>query len=132
MQSRLVRCIARGTALAVAIPALLAAQITPAEFSSRRDSLAARVGDGVVVALGGRTPIADFGPFYQLPAFHYLTGFDEPDAGMVLVARGGKATTTLFLTPIDPRTAFYYGRRPDSSFVEHTMRRFNGEWRLDY
>jgi Xaa-Pro aminopeptidase len=121
MQSTLVRCIARGAALAVLIPNALAAQITPAEFSSRRDSLAARIGDGVVVALGGRTPIADFGPFYQLPAFHYLTGFDEPDAGMVLVARGGKATTTLFLTPIDPRTAFYYGRRPDSSFVERTL-----------
>ena len=109
-------------ALASAVFALTAgAQIPTSEYAARRDSLAARVSDGVVVALGGRNPISDFGPFYQLPAFHYLTGFDEPDAAMVLVARGGKATTTLFLTPIDPRTAFYYGRRPDSAYVERTL-----------
>ena len=97
------------------------AQVPSREYASRRDSLAARIGDGVVVALGGRTPISDFGPFYQLPAFHYLTNFHEPDAAMVLVARGGKAATTLFLTPIDPRRAFYYGRRPDSAAVERTL-----------
>ena len=97
------------------------AQVPSREYASRRDSLAAHIGDGVVVALGGRTPVSDFGPFYQLPAFHYLTNFHEPDAAMVLVAKGGKATTTLFLTPIDPRTAFYYGRRPDSASVERTL-----------
>src|SRR5829696_3508656 len=97
------------------------AQVPSHEYASRRDSLAARIGNGVVVALGGRTPVTDFGPFYQLPAFHYLTGFDEPDAAMVLVAKDGKASTTLFLTPINPRTAFYYGRRPDSTVVERTL-----------
>jgi Xaa-Pro aminopeptidase len=110
---------ANALAATYAVPAL--AQVPLAEYSVRRDSLAARVGDGVVIAFGGRTPVTDFGPFYQLPAFHYLTGFDEPDAAMVLVAKGGKATTTLFLSPIDPRTAFYYGRRPDSASVERTL-----------
>ena len=112
-------------AAAVALASISAvptfAQIPIAEYSARRDSLAARLGDGVVIAFGGRTPVTDFGPFYQLPAFHYLTSFDEPDAAMVLVAKGGKATTTLFLSPIDPRTAFYYGRRPDSASVERTL-----------
>jgi Xaa-Pro aminopeptidase len=112
-------------AAAVALASISAvptfAQIPIAEYSARRDSLAARLGDGVVIAFGGRTPVTDFGPFYQLPAFHYLTSFDEPDAAMVLIAKGGKATTTLFLTPIDPRTAFYYGRRPDSASVERTL-----------
>ena len=104
------------------LAAAAGAQIPASEYAARRDSLAARVGNGVVVALGGRTPVSDFGPFYQLPAFHYLTAFDEPDAAMVLVARNGKATaTTLFLTPIDPRTAFYYGRRPDSAHVDGTL-----------
>jgi len=98
-----------------------AGQIPDRDYAARRDSLAARIGDGVVIAFGGRTPVSDFGPFYQLPAFHYLTGFDEPDAGMVLVATGGKATSTFFLTPIAPRTAFYYGRRPDSVSVERTL-----------
>ena len=109
----------------IALGSLLAtasyAQIPASEFATHRDSLATRIGDGVVVAFGGRTPVTDFGPFYQLPAFHYLTSFDEPDAAMVLVAKGGKAMTTLFLSPIDPRTAFYYGRRPDSSSVERTL-----------
>lgn len=96
-------------------------QIPVAEYAARRDSLAARVGEGIVIAFGGRTPVTDFGPFYQLAAFHYLTNFDEPDAAFVMVVHGGHAATTLFLSPIDPRTAFYYGRRPDSATVERTL-----------
>src|SRR3954447_17877780 len=86
----------------------LGAQIPAAEYAVRRDSLAARVKDGIVVAFGGRTPITDFGPFYQLPAFHYLTSFDEPDAALVMLVRGGRSTNTLFITPVNPRSAFYY------------------------
>ncbi len=41
-----------------------------------------------MVAFGGRTPVDDRGTFFQLPAFHYLTGFDEPDAALVMVVRG--------------------------------------------
>ena len=108
-------------ALPAARPASAGAQIPAAEYAARRDSLAARIGNGVIVAFGGRTPVTDFGPFYQIPAFHYLTNFDEPDAAMVMVAKGGRATTTLFLSPIDPRTAFYYGRRPDSASVTQTL-----------
>jgi Xaa-Pro aminopeptidase len=83
--------------------------------------LAKRIDSGFVIAFGGRTPITDFGPFHQLPAFHYLTNFDEPDAAMVMVVRRGAGTTTLFLTPADPRAAFYYGWRPDSTSVEKTL-----------
>ena len=123
MMSRQARWLlpAHGLALTFAATTHLAAQIPTTEFAARRDSVAARIGDGVVVAFGGRTPVADFGPFYQLPAFHYLSGFDEPDAAMVLIAKGGKPTTTLFLTPIAPRTALYYGKRPDSASVERTL-----------
>lgn len=99
----------------------LAAQISAAEYAARRDSLAARVGEGVVLAFGERTPVSDFGPFFQLPAFHYLTNFDEPDAAFVMVVHEGKGSSTLFLTPIEPRTAFYYGRRPDSASVERDL-----------
>lgn len=110
------------TALAAAIALPAAAQVPAAEFAARRDSLAARMGDGVLLAFGGRTPVTDFGPFYQLAAFHYLTNFDEPDAAFVMVARGGKpASGTIFLTPIEPRMAFYYGRRPDSASVVRTL-----------
>ena len=106
---------------AMALPSMAAAQIPASEFAARRDSLAAHIRDGVVIAFGGRTPVSDFGPFHQLPAFHYLTNFDEPDAAMVMVVRGRRAATTLFLTPIEPRSAFYNGRRPDSAAVVRSM-----------
>ena len=105
----------------IAPPSVARAQISAAEFAARRDSLATRIDSGVVIAFGGRTPVTDFGPFYQLPAFHYLTNFDEPDAAFVMAVRGGRATSTIFLTPVDPRTAFYYGRRPDSATVVGTL-----------
>jgi len=96
-------------------------QITTSEYAARRDSLSARVGDGVVVAFGAPTPVTDRGPFFQLPAFEYLTGFDEPDAAFVMVVRGGHGRPVLFLSPVDPRRAFYYGRRPDSASVRETL-----------
>jgi Xaa-Pro aminopeptidase len=97
------------------------AQISDTEFAARRDSVAVHIDSGVVIAFGGRTPVTDFGPFYQLPSFHYLTNFDEPDAAFVMVVRGGHATSTILISPIDPRTAFYYGRRPDSATVVRTL-----------
>ena len=109
------------TALCLVAPIGASAQISSAEFAARRDSLAAHIDSGVVIAFGGRTPVTDFGPFYQLPAFHYLTSFDEADAAVVMVVHGGHATSTVFISPIDPRTAFYYGRRPDSATVVRTL-----------
>ena len=106
--------------VALATTQALAAQIPAAEFVARRDSLASRIDSGIVVAFGGRTPVADFGTFFQLPAFHYLTNLDEPDAAFVMVVRHGRGAGTLFLSPIDPRTAFYYGRRPDTATVQRT------------
>lgn len=101
-----------------AAPAASHAQIPTSEFAARRDRLAERIGDGVVVAFGGRTLVHDFNTFFQLPAFHYLTDFDEPDAAFVMVVRGGSGESTIFITPSDPRRAFYYGRRPDTTTVE--------------
>src|SRR5215510_1460380 len=103
--------------LLLAAASTLAAQVPEREFAARRDALAKRIDSGVVIAFGGRTPITDFGPFRQLPAFKYLTNFDEPDAAFVMVVRGGKGASTVFLTPSDPRRAFYYGWRPDSAAV---------------
>ncbi|MFI5310925.1 MAG: aminopeptidase P N-terminal domain-containing protein [Gemmatimonadales bacterium] len=111
-QSRLSRF---GIAAALACGSALPAQIPLGEFAARRDSLAARIDSGVVVAFGGRTLVNDFGTFFQLPAFHYLTGFDEPDAAFVMVVRGRRGSSTLFLSPINARTAFYYGQRADSA-----------------
>ena len=107
----------RSLALLLVAGASAAAQVPESEFAARRDSLARRIDSGVVIAFGGRTPVNDFGTFHQLPAFHYLTNFDEPDAAMIMVVRGGKGSTTLFITPAEPRSAFYYGWRPDSAAI---------------
>jgi Xaa-Pro aminopeptidase len=100
-----------------AAPPWLGAQVAPAEYAARREALAARLDSGVVVAFGGRTPVSDFGPFFQLPAFRYLTGYEYPDAGLLMVVRGGKATSTLFVTRTPPRRALYYGAEPDSAAI---------------
>ncbi len=98
----------------------LAAQIAASEYLARRDSLAARVDSGVVLAFGGRTPVTDFGPFFQLPAFHYLTGYDYADATLIMVVRHGRGTGTLFVHRSTPRRALYYGEEPDSQSIAAT------------
>ena len=85
------------------------------ETAARRAALAQRIDSGVVVAFGNRAPVHDYSQFFQLPAFRYLTELVEPDAAFVMVVRGRKQESTLFLTPIDARTAFYYGQRVDSA-----------------
>jgi len=113
---RLLRTLlAGGSLFASSTPVL--SQITPSEYAARRDSLAGRIDSGIVVTFGGRTPVADFGPFYQLPAFRYLTGFDEPDATYVLVKRNGRVTHTLYMSKREPRLSLYYGRQADSAAV---------------
>jgi Xaa-Pro aminopeptidase len=103
--------------LTLALPAPVAAQSIPtAEYSARRDSLAARLDSGVVVAFGGRTPVTP-DRFVQLPAFRYLTGFLEPDAALVVVVRDGNPRATLYTSARDPRRALYDGFPPDSTEV---------------
>lgn len=113
----MMRSLLSRSAILICAAQALSAQITEREFGARRAALAKRIDSGVVVAMGGRTPITDFGPFHQLPAFHYLTNLDEPDAAFVMVVRHGIGSATLFVTPADPRRAFYYGWRPDSAAV---------------
>lgn len=102
--------LAQGNSLPVAPPAIAAE-----EYAARRAALAERVGDGVMVAFGGRALVHDFGTFFQLPSFHYLTNYDEPDGAFVMVVRGKHGVGTLFLTALNARTAFYYGQRSDST-----------------
>ena len=72
------------------LPLLLVAQIATADYAARRAAAVAEVDSGVVVAYGAPEPL-DFWPtFHQLPAFHYLTGFDESDAVLVMVVRERK------------------------------------------
>jgi Xaa-Pro aminopeptidase len=99
----------------------LSAQITPGEYAARRDALASRLGDGVVVAFGGREPVRNWPPFYQLPAFRYLTGFLESDAAFVMATRGGNVTSTLFIARPNARTALYNGERVTAESVNERI-----------
>jgi Xaa-Pro aminopeptidase len=105
--------------LALASP--LAGQITLGEYAARRGALASRLGDGVVVAFGGREPVRHWPPFYQLPAFRYLTGFLESDAAFVMATRGGNVTSTLFVARPNARTALYNGERVTAESVSESI-----------
>lgn len=112
------------TLLALVVPVALAAQsvaptIAPQEYAARRDSLAARLGDGVVLAFGSVAPRGEEPP-HQLPAFRWLTGFLEPDAALVLVLQDHRARGILFTQPRDPRRALYDGFPPDSAALART------------
>ncbi|HYF40429.1 MAG TPA: aminopeptidase P N-terminal domain-containing protein [Gemmatimonadales bacterium] len=110
--------------LAAAVPSLAGQyrsrssgqDITPVEYAARRDSLAARMDSGVVIAFGAPDPTG-IHQSVQLPAFRYLTGFLEPNAAFLLIKSGGRTTGTLFTASRDPRRALYDGFPPDSATV---------------
>ncbi|MBX9857951.1 MAG: aminopeptidase P N-terminal domain-containing protein [Gemmatimonadaceae bacterium] len=85
------------------------------ETAARRRALAERLENGVLIAFGGRALVHDFSTFYQLPSFRYLTELNEPDHALLMVVKDKVPQSTLFLTPLDARTAFYYGQRTDSA-----------------
>jgi len=101
---------------AVILAAPLAAQIPAPEYAARRDTVAARVGDGVLLAFGVPDPATDAAEFRQFPSFAWLTGYERLNAAFVMVVRDGRAVTALlFEPPIDPRRALYDGFAPDSA-----------------
>ncbi len=98
------------------------AQIAPAEYAGRRDTVAAHLGSGVVLAFGASAPVTDEAAFHQLPSFSYLTGYTRMDAAFVMVVRGGRPVfQLLYEPPTDPRLALYNGFRPDSATLVRTL-----------
>ncbi|CAN5255097.1 aminopeptidase P N-terminal domain-containing protein [soil metagenome] len=92
-------------------PPLLSAQAA-LEFTGRRADLAAKLSDGVVVALGGHDPAQDYLSFEQTPSFYYLTGFKEPDAALIMFVKGGALqSATLFVNPKQPSREVWTGTR---------------------
>jgi Xaa-Pro aminopeptidase len=96
--------------LAIA-PSVARGQLAQSELRQRRDSVLARTGDGIVLALGSPEPAEDYLSFFQNPAFHYLTGLREPDAALVMVRRGAARTAMLFVQPRDPAEEVWTGSR---------------------
>jgi Xaa-Pro aminopeptidase len=98
-----------GTLLLLATPA--AAQVSQAEFASRRTALTAEIPDGVLLVLGNGEPNPDFVPFHQHPHFFYLTGFDEPGAALVIVKQGAMRRELLFVRGRNPAQEVWNGAR---------------------
>jgi Xaa-Pro aminopeptidase len=109
--------------LTIALAPLAAgAQITQAEYAGRREALAALLGNGVLVALGSPEPEEDYISFFQNSHFRYLTGFNEPNATLVLDIRGGKLIGQhLFVQPSNPAREAWTGRRIGAAGVKQSM-----------
>jgi len=90
MSTRLIRAVL-GAALAIAssISVRVQAQVPAQEYAARRATLLAGIDSGIVLAYGEVDPVSDWPTFFQLPHFHYLTGFDEGNAVLLMVKRGG-------------------------------------------
>ncbi len=88
------------------------------EFADRRAGLAAEVGDGWILGVGGVTAPQPFIPFHQDPVFRYLTGFTQPEAALLVWAQGGQVREEmLFVQPRDPAAETWDGYRmgPEAS-----------------
>jgi Xaa-Pro aminopeptidase len=109
----------RGTiaALALSFVAVLVQARFPqpaAEYQGRRAKLRGEV-DGPVVLFGhtSRNDAGEVAVFFQDEDFYYLTGYNEPDAALVLIPDSAAAksssrpTEILYLPPRDPREAIW-------------------------
>jgi Xaa-Pro aminopeptidase len=108
-------------ALLATAPSLVDAQISQREYRERRDSLSARAGDGIVLALGSPEPTEDFLSFFQNPSFAYLTGLREPEAALVMVRRGTEQLQMLFVQPRSPSEEVWTGNRIGTEGVRQSM-----------
>ena len=89
--------------------------MTPAEFKRRRNQLMKMVGKGNIAILSSaseqtRNRDVDF-PFRQDSDFLYLTGFNEPDAVLVLIPGRKHGEYILFCREKDAEKETWNGRR---------------------
>ena len=105
------RFLTLSAALALVLAGSVEGQVSRQEYAARRDSLIAGVQDGAVVVFGGREPKEDYLSFFQAPNFLYLTGVREPNAALIIVKRGGRASGTIFVQPNDPAAEVWTGAR---------------------
>lgn len=84
-------------------------------FAERRRRFLEQLGSGSVALLLGARPVTRSAdttfPFRQDSDFHYLTGFDHPNAAAVFRTDGGPAYT-LYVEPSAPEAEIWTGYRP--------------------
>lgn len=94
-------------------------------YEARRNRFLEAMGEGAVALFLGARPATRSAdthyPFRQDSDFHYLTGFDHPNAAAVLQAgRPGKdAEFVLFVEPRDPAMETWNGYRPGVEGAVH-------------
>jgi Xaa-Pro aminopeptidase len=108
---RLVQLCSLALGAGLVASASLGAQIPQVEYAQRRAALAGKIQDGVLLALGSQEPAQDYLSFYQNESFTYLTGYNEPNARLVMVKRGGQTTSILFVEERDPAAETWTGKR---------------------
>ena len=95
--------------------------------SERRRRIAAVAGDAVVLVPAGSGVVRNNDveyPFRQDSDFHYLTGFEEPDAIMLLDPSASEEQYVLFVRPRDREREIWDGRRAG---VDGARERFDAE-----
>ncbi len=89
--------------------------IRPDEFTRRRARLLSETGPGSIVVVASAREVLRNGdscyPFRQDSDFWYLTGFDEPEAVLVLVPGRESGEQILFLRESDPERERWDGPR---------------------
>lgn len=86
----------------------------PSLHAERRERLATLIGDGIALLPARAETLRNNDveyPFRQDSAFHYLTGFDEPDAIMLLDPRAADEQFVLFVRPRDREKEIWTGLR---------------------
>jgi Xaa-Pro aminopeptidase len=123
MGSRLTKLIRRSpisrpqtVALAVVVAGVLLAttaqaQISAAEYAERRARLMEALGDGVYYFEAAGAPADDYSVWGQEAFFHYLTGFDEPNARLLMVKSGEEVREILFVRERNPAREIWEGHR---------------------
>ena len=89
----------------------LGAQVPQAEYAQRRAALAAKMQDGVLLAMGAEEPVHDYLSFFQSESFTYLTGYNEPNASLVIIKRDGNVSSLLFVEERNPAAEVWSGKR---------------------
>ncbi|AWL11128.1 Xaa-Pro aminopeptidase [Saliniradius amylolyticus] len=96
------------------------------EYVARRQRLAEQLTDNslcVIPAAGEVTRSRDTEyPFRQDSDFYYLTGFNEPDAVLVLIKQPDELETRLYCRPKDPQAEVWHGRRLGHEAAKEQLR----------
>jgi Xaa-Pro aminopeptidase len=83
-------------------------------FVRRRKRIQASMESGVLVLFAAEAKLRNNDVHYafrQDSDFYYLTGFDEPDAVLVLFASSAGARSVMFVNPRDPEREIWDGKR---------------------